>query len=352
MIETVYINISMNFLILFLFFQMFFHFQDYITSKWVRSVIIGLGFGLAQSLFRVLPIRMDDYHEFVFIGGTTFITAAVFGGSIASFISGFTPLLIQFLMHHSFDSRSFFPQLLFYFIVLMSFSFLKWKPWKIWLLLNLFYQIHLLFMINNTSFQFHLIRITFEIICASIIYYLVFYIYQSHETKKTLERHALTDALTGLYNLRFFKEILSQLFADAKHRNSDLVLMMIDIDFFKKVNDTYGHPAGDQVLIQVATIMEKSFRDIGVTSRQGGEEFAVILPSVPLIMAVEQAEIFREQVEQYSFRIPKHPPIHITVSIGLAYCNNEYTRPEELLAVADKQLYQSKENGRNHVSSN
>ena len=168
-------------------------------------------------------------------------------------------------------------------------------------------------------------------------------------------QYATIDALTNLNNRRQFELRLSQEIATSKRQNNPLCAMMIDIDFFKKVNDTYGHASGDAVLRGVASIIKSSLRESDIPSRYGGEEFAVLLPYSHLKEAKMVGERLRKAVEKSPIPIniegEEHEPINVTISMGLAEFNNLETG-EELFERADKALYEAKTTGRNKVCIN
>ena len=133
-----------------------------------------------------------------------------------------------------------------------------------------------------------------------------------------LEQESTIDFLTGLNNVRQYDNALNESFINVKDKNEHLSILIIDIDFFKKVNDTYGHLAGDSVLQQLGIILSTSCRSFDIVSRIGGEEFSVILPDCPSMQAIEVAERLRIAVEIHEFIIPDETKINITISIGAA----------------------------------
>ncbi len=168
-------------------------------------------------------------------------------------------------------------------------------------------------------------------------------------------QYATIDALTNLNNRRQFEHRLGQEIATTKRQNNPLCAMMIDIDFFKKVNDTYGHASGDAVLRGVAAIIKSALRESDIPSRYGGEEFAVLLPYTHIDEAKIVGERLRKAVEASPIPIndedSKVKSIKVTISMGLAEFNNNETG-EELFERADKALYEAKESGRNRVCIN
>ena len=165
-------------------------------------------------------------------------------------------------------------------------------------------------------------------------------------------KHATLDALTGFYNRRQLEERLKQEVSSAKRQKRNLCAVMTDIDFFKSVNDTYGHAAGDLVLKTVSKVIKSQLRDYDVAGRYGGEEFLLLLPYTTLDEAKSVAERLRKAVENKKIDIskilPDHKEISVTISLGVAQYNPaEYEKI--FIQNADKALYQAKESGRNKV---
>jgi len=163
------------------------------------------------------------------------------------------------------------------------------------------------------------------------------------------KRTAITDALTGIYNRRFFDEMLKKQLALTKRRNEHLCLLLLDLDHFKSINDTYGHTAGDRVLQEVSKILNNSLRTSDVLARYGGEEFVIIMPEADIAHAREKAESIRKSIETSCFDTIVHGQmLKLTVSIGIASFP-EHGAGETLVNVADDALYKAKKNGRNRV---
>ena len=160
-------------------------------------------------------------------------------------------------------------------------------------------------------------------------------------------QYATLDALTNLNNRRQFETRLKQEIAITKRQNNPLCAMMIDIDFFKKVNDTYGHASGDKVLRTVASVIKAQLRESDIPARYGGEEFAVLLPYTHIDEAKIVGERLRKAVEETTVSLD-NLNINVTISMGLAEFRQDESG-EELFAQADKALYKAKESGRNRV---
>ena len=159
---------------------------------------------------------------------------------------------------------------------------------------------------------------------------------------------SVLDGLTGLYNRRQFEIGLEQEFNRTKRHPSDFSLAILDIDFFKKVNDTYGHQYGDYVLKTVADLMKATFRKTDLLYRYGGEELIMIMPETNLEGAIIPVQRLRRSVEEYDFDY-NGVKSKVTVSIGLTMNYQDLNSPAEILKTADEALYKAKESGRNRV---
>ena len=163
--------------------------------------------------------------------------------------------------------------------------------------------------------------------------------------KDSLEKLARTDALTSLHNRYSLMELLKVEISRSNRYNEALSIMMLDIDFFKKVNDTYGHDVGDNVLVSFSNLIKKNLRDIDIAARYGGEEFFIILPNTELEYSKIFAERLKQKVSEYLFEDVGN----ITISIGLAEFKSDETIAT-LFKRVDSLLYKSKNDGRNRIS--
>lgn len=184
---------------------------------------------------------------------------------------------------------------------------------------------------------------------AYLAFYVLAYIRKSQKLFNQYQKESITDGLTGLNNVRKFDEVFNQLITELKKNEQKLSILYIDIDFFKRVNDTYGHSEGDAVLKELGKRLQEGTRIFDIVSRNGGEEFTVLLLDCPLDRAIDIAERLRESVEQKPFTLNSGERISLTISIGVA-CFQETTDDPALLIVdADKALYEAKHSGRNKV---
>ncbi|MEW5736503.1 MAG: PleD family two-component system response regulator [Thermodesulfobacteriota bacterium] len=175
-------------------------------------------------------------------------------------------------------------------------------------------------------------------------------LYESlQEKNRQLQELANRDGLTGLYNHRYFQEALSKDFQRSLRYHESLSCVLLDIDYFKKFNDTYGHQTGDVVLKTLGGIIEASLRETDLAARYGGEEFALVLYHTPGPAAFMVAERLRQTVERHDF-IAADLTLKVTISVGVAtYPNQEIPDHKTLVECADKALYKAKEQGRNRV---
>ncbi|MBU2495111.1 MAG: sensor domain-containing diguanylate cyclase [Candidatus Omnitrophota bacterium] len=166
-----------------------------------------------------------------------------------------------------------------------------------------------------------------------------------------VELLSVTDGLTGLYNHRHFQKILGDDLNRSSRYKHSLSLLMLDIDFFKDYNDTFGHPTGDAVLAAVARIIQINIRNTDFAARYGGEEFCMILTETEKSGALLKAEEIRRRIEENQFlNEKKQPTKNLTVSIGVAGFPEDAISKEALIKKADEALYRSKKEGRNRVS--
>ncbi len=163
-----------------------------------------------------------------------------------------------------------------------------------------------------------------------------------------LQEQATRDPLTGLYNRRFLDSIVAREFARCEREAVHLTVMMIDVDHFKKVNDRFGHPGGDEVLKRLADVLKNKVRVVDVACRYGGEEFLLLLPSMPPDVALDRANLWREAFAQEVVTSGVHQ-MQATISIGIATYPAHGDTLAQLTYCADLALYRAKEMGRNRA---
>ena len=180
--------------------------------------------------------------------------------------------------------------------------------------------------------------------------YIVKYLIKSRDFEQQYVL-ATTDGLTDLYNHRYFQEQMRMMVEASKRYESPFSLIILDIDFFKKFNDTFGHQAGDAVLRQVAQTLKKNIRATDIACRYGGEEMSIILPKTEYDLAVFTAQKICERVSSKHFHLPNGKETSVTISLGVAAYPQDGLSAEEIIEMADKRLYNAKHNGRNRVGS-
>jgi len=185
---------------------------------------------------------------------------------------------------------------------------------------------------------------------AVLLFTIPLYLIYSTLRVPALERKTEIDPKTGLFNHEYFKKHLFNELARANRFDRPISVILADLDLLRNVNNTYGHLAGDEVLIGVAHAMKNAVRDYDVVCRFGGEEFAILLPESTIAQAFERAEIIRKKVEDLEFTVPTSiKPIRATLSLGVAHRENFSQSQEEIIHNADLALYHSKLSGRNRT---
>ncbi len=169
--------------------------------------------------------------------------------------------------------------------------------------------------------------------------------------REALRMQAIRDPLTGLFNRRYMGEALERELRRAEHGGQPLSMIMLDVDHFKRFNDTSGHQAGDDLLVHIGSLLQARTRREDIACRYGGEEFLLILPGAPLEAALRRAEELRCQMRETTVEHRGQPLSRISVSAGVACFPDHGTTADELLRAADTALYRAKELGRDRVEA-
>jgi len=205
---------------------------------------------------------------------------------------------------------------------------------------------------SNHTFTEKEIRLCSAIASSSANFLFNAFLHEKTENEKAqFEKLAITDYLTGLYNIRYFYHRLAEEFSRSQRYNLHLSCLMIDIDHFKKVNDKYGHRAGDVVLNEFAHLLKKHTRKSDVLARYGGEEFIMLLLQTPAKAAMTKAEALRVLIEKHRFS-GMRAKNRLAVSIGISSYHpaHKIKDKDDLITFADKALYKAKAEGRNRVA--
>ncbi|EJR69432.1 diguanylate cyclase [Bacillus toyonensis] len=317
-------------------------------SFWQKCVV-GIFTGILGILLMHFGVHIEDI--MLDLRYLAVILAIIVGGPIASSITVIMILITRIV----FTEYSLASELACYTIVLSGIGVIFIARMQISIMLKLIW-LHvycLSILVVPMYILFNDISVVVLYLISSITTgYITFvsanYVLQSNELFQTMKQYATIDALTGLGNVRQFDLEMNHHIGNKHMENDSLCLLLIDIDHFKYVNDTYGHPAGDEVLKQIGCILRgiSTFPDL--VFRKGGEEFALLIPQRGLSYGIHLGEQIRIAVEKHSFQLLDGTKIKITVSVGIS----EYKgSQEQLIQTADDALYYSKRNGRNQVNS-
>ena len=194
---------------------------------------------------------------------------------------------------------------------------------------------------------FTILSLTSTISSITIVFY--FYARSLSAINNELRVLANTDVLTKILNRRSFNNEGNMLFDFSKKYGKIFALIILDIDYFKNVNDTYGHPAGDEVLVQMSELLSASLRENDTIARYGGEEFALLLRGSKPDGLLKAAEHLRKAVDTHHFEISDGQKIRITISLGIVIFSDKSESFEEMIREADKALYRAKDGGRNRL---
>jgi diguanylate cyclase len=321
-----------------------------IKEKTMVGVCLGsVGVGLMLFSFHISPTTIADLRHI------PVIIAALYGGALPS-ISSALIVIAGRLFLFPFSQASIVASLGMLIVGVGCGEFYKMKyslKTKFWIM-NIFslliLSIALFINVDNKSIYLKEIILcywTISVAAGFASLYVITYINRYNQMVQTLKEQAMTDFLTGLHNVRQFDQLFYHYVNDAKKHSKHLSLLLIDIDFFKNINDTYGHLEGDRILKEVGEILYRTSRSIDIVSRNGGEEFSILLPNCSYSHALEVAERIRLGIEQHTFILSNGMKIPVTVSIGVATYPD--TESDDLYYHADQKLYQAKEKGRNRV---
>ncbi|MCU4769056.1 diguanylate cyclase [Bacillus toyonensis] len=317
-------------------------------SFWQKCVV-GIFTGILGILLMHFGVHIEDI--MLDLRYLAVILAIIVGGPIASSITVIMILITRIV----FTEYSLASELACYTIVLSGVGVIFIARMQISIMLKLIWLhvyclsilvVPMYILFNDISVV--VLYLISSITTGYITFVSVNYVLQSNELFQTMKQYAAIDALTGLGNVRQFDLEMNHHISNKHMEDDSLCLLLIDIDHFKYVNDTYGHPAGDEVLKQIGCILRgiSTFPDL--VFRKGGEEFALLIPQRGLSYGIHLGEQIRIAVEKHSFQLLDGTKIKITVSVGIS----EYKgSQEQLIQAADDALYYSKRNGRNQVNS-
>jgi diguanylate cyclase len=318
-----------------------------------RKILLGLCGGLLSNVLMYYSIHFGA--TIIDLRHIPVILVALYGGAIPATISMVLVIIGRFLI--GVNLSSYLAVLLIVPITLISIYLSgknltrKVKTFTILTFSNILFTILVIYLLRDFNILILLLPVYWAISYAAgfTAFNIVEFLRNSQEVFNKYKLESTTDALTGLNNFRKFDESFNDLIQNLDSKNEKLSLLYIDIDFFKKINDTYGHTEGDLVLRELGAILKKCTRTFDIVSRNGGEEFTALLLDCPLDRAVEISESIRKAVESHSFTLSSGQTIHITVSLGVATYKETTKAVASLIEDADQALYEAKRTGRNKV---
>ncbi len=311
--------------------------------------------GILGSLLMFFSVQVNET-MIIDLRHFAIILSLFYGGIFSGLVSG-TIIAFSRVVFFGISDSSIMAVVIIFILIAVCYQIMKLKlsSIKLFFLMNITNILVLdgavLFLLDDVKqiLSIYLYYGIISIIGGLVIFYIADYITRSNINYRILKESAQTDFLTGLYNVRQFDFIWNNHLIKAKEKKERLSLLLIDIDHFKAINDTYGHPVGDLILKELGKLLQASTRSFDTVSRNGGEEFSIILPDCSDEQALEIAERIRCAVEQHEFYITETQKLNITVSIGLANYPETIDEMDRMIEQADNCLYRAKHLGRNQV---
>lgn len=323
-----------------------------------QKIVFGFFMGVLGTILMFFSIQLTPT-VIMDLRYLSILQSAFYGGPVSTFITVAMIIINRWI----FINNAPFPTIVSMGIMICIgvFSILimrkKYSSLKTWLYMNIVsivvLSIGFLALLENSKETYMLlIEYWIVIILGGLLtFYVGKYISDSNNNFILMKKQAATDFLTGLNNNRQFQYDLKTSIEKTQKNNGNLTLLLVDIDFFKRINDTFGHVAGDEVLRQLAFTLSSCTRSFDIVSRNGGEEFTILLLNNDHSEGMEMAERIRNSVENHAFILPNGKEINVTTSIGVATYPQTTPSPEALFNQADEALYYAKGTGRNKVSS-
>jgi diguanylate cyclase len=353
MIKDLFTNLAIVVSLLFLYSHIFSTSPLTKDSTFLRKILLGVVGGLFSNILMQYGIRIDT--TIVDLRHIPIILLAFFGGTLPAFIGMVLVIIGRFLI--GVNTSAYASVVLILLITLFSIMISsqriskKNKVIRMLTFSNIIFTFVIIYLVNDVSLLVKLIPLYWIIsyIAGFLAFYILDFIRKSQFLLEKYKSESTTDGLTGLNNVRKFDEVFNSLLDELNISIQSLSLLYIDIDFFKKINDTYGHSEGDLVLKRLGALLTESTRNFDIVSRNGGEEFTVLLPDTSVVRAMDIAENIRKSVENTEFSLSGGGVIKVTVSVGVASYKDTTENPGMLIEDADKALYVAKKTGRNKV---
>jgi diguanylate cyclase len=355
MISDLVVNISLLMSFTFVWHQLFRKNRLTMSSPSYIKVVDGILAGLLGVILMHYSIGVNNI-TILDLRHIPVILVAFYGGFLPAIISALVIITGRFLIDVNFSSY-----VALYMMLAIAVGagvivrYMKSGPWKRWTALLLYSQLifsaALYIVVDDygSVLDFALFHILSTLLGGYLTLYFVDYIRKTSERYYRYKENAQRDPLTGLYNVRSFDSHYNRIVKEAIEGKETCAICLIDVDHFKQINDTYGHQAGDEVLKQLAELLGRLTRTGDILSRNGGEEFSLLLPKCTVEDAKEIAGRVREAVFKQGFLLLDQTKLQLSVSIGVSAFNPVAEKEESLFQDADEALYKAKQNGRNIV---
>jgi len=320
------------------------------------KITLGISGGILGILMMIYTIQIIGTTTLLDLRSLSIMLISSVGGLVSTSIAGLI-IVIYRVGYYGLNQSSIFA-IVHVCLYIVFFTIVNKKvktPWKNWftkLATVVFILVTtLLYLLKDVRNHYLIIlNFSFVIICAGALSYLLLkYTKRSNELYKIYQIDSTQDFLTGINNTRQFDKLLNICFERVLNHNEKLSCLMIDIDHFKKVNDTYGHAIGDLVLKELADILKNNCRTFDFLGRVGGEEFCVLLLDCTADRSFEIGTRIRNSVKEHQFPIGQNEFTTITVSIGTATYPDTVDSLDEIMSKADIGLYKAKQTGRDRV---
>ncbi|MBN8209705.1 diguanylate cyclase [Bacillus sp. NTK071] len=358
LLQDFFINMMIVLALVFIYYQIFRDEDLNDSSSIKRKIISGLYAGMIGIFLMIFSIKVNDA-TIVDLRHIPLLIVTLYGGAVPGLVALAVIQTTRFIIGVSVSSIFSLGLLLSLYIGYMVLRHLNAKilTKAFWMLIysNIIFSVvivYFLLKLSGISNQINFLFWVTSMITGLMAIYTTEHLRKMNHLFMQYKRSATIDPLTGLNNVRSFDEALNNAIHESKSNEKPLSLLVIDIDFFKNVNDTYGHSAGDAVLQQFGVVLRGGARQEDIVSRNGGEEFTLILTDCSHNKALEIGEKLRSIIETHSFHVNPEENIHITASIGVATYPETILLSDKFYSKADQALYTAKRRGRNQVCSN
>lgn len=327
-----------------------------IINSTYGKILLGVSSAFLGVLLMIYRIKVGGYNTSVDLQVLSIMTASYIGGALSTIVTGIILIICNIPYFDTNISYSIvILQISLYvtsFIIIDKYIKIACKRWLFKTILSLIIMLstYCYILIDVKEIEIILFKFSIIIIFASILdYILLNYVKNSNELYSIYKKDSTKDYLTGLFNTRQFDKMLNLTFERTIANSERLSCLMVDIDHFKNINDTYGHGSGDMVIKELAYILKKNCRLFDIIGRVGGEEFCILLLDCPKQDSFKVALRIKEAVEKHQFHVLDNKSINVTVSIGVAVYPDTTLDLKNIRKLADSALYMAKNSGRNKV---